>query len=345
MPKISYVVAIYNVADYLDQCIQSLIDQDEKDVEIILVNDGSTDNSLEICRRYEEKDDRIKVIDQENKGANSARNAGLDMAEGRWIHFIDGDDFVLKDVATSLDRYLDSNADVLFFAHSIYKSGSISDAPHYSRKFRISKAEFKEMVLSALNRIGKYKFNLNILDPVSLWNKLYSREFLVKNHLRLDERLPKLQDVTFNIDVFEKAERGLYIPSPGYVYRIVDSSVTHRYQETIIDKYKIINDWFGEFIERHRDDERVVKAYYERIATHMRTCTVLGLCNPLNPASYMKRRKAFMELRASEPYKTSVDKASVLAYRGYKEKILAFAVKYRMFLLCECLNKLYTLIK
>lgn len=94
MPKISIIVPVYNVEQYLRDCIDSILNQTFKDFELILVNDGSTDNSLEICKRYKDIDDRICIIDKKNGGLSSARNAGLDIAKGEYIGFVDSDDYI-----------------------------------------------------------------------------------------------------------------------------------------------------------------------------------------------------------------------------------------------------------
>lgn len=111
--KISIVVPIYNTSFFLNKCIESIVNQSYSKLEIILVNDGSTDNSLSICDSYASQDDRIIVISKENGGLSSARNAGLDVATGDFIGFVDSDDFVASDMYEQLlDAILASNADV-----------------------------------------------------------------------------------------------------------------------------------------------------------------------------------------------------------------------------------------
>ena len=129
---ISVIVPVYNSVKYLDKCIQSILNQTYKNFELLLVNDGSSDNSLEICNLYALKDDRVKVIDQSNGGVSSARNAGIDYAKGEWITFVDSDDWVHKDyllqrVALAEER----NADVVYCdAENVYeKSSSIFKMP------------------------------------------------------------------------------------------------------------------------------------------------------------------------------------------------------------------------
>ena len=94
MPKISVIVPIFNVEKYLKECLESIINQTFKDIEIICINDGSTDNSLDILNQYAEKDNRIKVITQSNQGLSAARNTGIKYANGEYISFIDSDDYI-----------------------------------------------------------------------------------------------------------------------------------------------------------------------------------------------------------------------------------------------------------
>ena len=94
MPEISIIVPVYNVEEYLPKCLDTILNQSFRDFEVILVNDGSKDNSGFICEKYAKKDSRIRIIHKENGGLSSARNAGLDIAKGRYIGFIDSDDFI-----------------------------------------------------------------------------------------------------------------------------------------------------------------------------------------------------------------------------------------------------------
>lgn len=121
-PLISVIVPIYNVEEYLPQCIESIIGQDYQNIEVFLVNDGSTDSSGKICDEYAKKDSRITVIHQENQKASKARNAGLDKSSGEYISFIDGDDTVEPNIYTQcIDFIKKNNLDVVVFNCNIYR--------------------------------------------------------------------------------------------------------------------------------------------------------------------------------------------------------------------------------
>lgn len=339
MIKVSFVVAIYNVEKYLGKCIESLIHQEMKEVEIILVNDGSKDGCLKICNDYAARDERIKVIDQENQGAGAARNSGISAAHGEWIFFVDGDDYVDPQAAVKLAKYMKPDLDVICFTNAVSDNGRIRNTRHSEQIIRFDREDFVELQLATLNRIGRYKYEMDVVEPACVWNKLYRRAFLQGNGLAFVTDMPRLEDIYFSLQVYDKAQKGIYVPIVGYYYRINNTSVTHRYQENVINEFEMINARFKQFAE-NKNNPRFMRAFAERVATHIRTCTVLYLCNARNPEGYRARKEKFMRLRMSEPYRSAVDCVSVLDYRGYKEKILALAVKWKCFWLCEVLCRL-----
>lgn len=343
-PKVSFIVAAYNVEQYLPECIESIQRQTYKDIEIILVNDGSTDKCLDICNEYASTDKRIKVISQENQGANTARNNGLEAAVGEWIYFVDGDDYVSDNICQELFEYMSSKNEIIIFSYSMVKLKGIKKMNHAEHEINLSEEDFTDLQLSALNRLGDYKYNYKVFDSVSIWNKLYNREFLLRNELRFVDKQPKLQDMTFNLQVYECASRGIYVNKNGYYYRINSGSVSNRYQQDIIQNFEVINQWLYNFCITHKD-KRFIKAYYERIATHARTCVVLYLCNKRNVKKYSERRKEFLQLCDREPYAAALKQVTISAYDGFQEKVLALALKWRLFCLCNSLSILKNMLK
>jgi len=123
MIKLSLIVPIYNIEDYLEKCLDSLIKIKEGKIEIILVNDGSTDGSLDLCLKYRKKDNRIKIINKKNGGLSDARNKGLKEANGEFIWFIDGDDYI-SDV-DSLFKYLNKDNDIIVFNYNEVRNNKV----------------------------------------------------------------------------------------------------------------------------------------------------------------------------------------------------------------------------
>ena len=137
MVKYSFIVPVYNTKKYLKKCLDSLIKQTFKDFEIIIVNDGSTDNSMEIIEKYKNKYSNIKVIEQQNQGLSLARNNGVKKTSGEYILFIDSDDYIEKDLLKQIDKNI-GNADVLRFQ-------IFSEDEEYKNKEEISERSFEEM--------------------------------------------------------------------------------------------------------------------------------------------------------------------------------------------------------
>ncbi len=347
-PLISCVVAIYNVEKYLAECVESLIGQKYENVEIILVNDGSTDRSIEICEKYAEKDDRIRVITQENQGANCARNAGVAVATGEWIYFVDGDDYVTEDIFVAIEKNLESDNQIIFFSHKILKNGKIREI-HYPLDEIVFKAsgdknDFYELRLAALNRFGDSCYNYKILDAVSIWNKCYRKDFLIQNKLEFIPRFPKCQDMAFNLMVYKVAEKGIFINHPGYVYRINADSVTNRYQADFIEKLDVMCKWFEEYIDTYKDDGRMLEAYRGRILTFLRTSIVLYFCNNHNLKSYKERKREFIVLLKEQQYALKV-KCAKLQGLPVQEKVLSWCIKNVFFEGCELLSLLHSMVR
>ncbi|MCD7921114.1 MAG: glycosyltransferase [Clostridiales bacterium] len=339
MTKISFVIPIYNNETYVAQCIESLCRQKEREIEILLVDDGSTDQSGEICRAYAEKDCRIRVFHQSNQGANTARNKGLAEAKGEWICFVDGDDYVEGNLCSVLLPYLRPEYDMIIYSY--YRIfGKVQKRVRSARKeIELGKRDFEDMQIAAMNCLGPYRFNASCLDAVSVWNKIYRKEFLEQHHLCFIPELRKLQDLTFNLKVYDFAEHGLYLNAALYNYRINASSVSNRYQPDIVEKFQQIHRFLIPFVEE-KQDSRLQEVLWERIATHMRTCTVLYFCNRKNRKPYAERKQDFFIFLEQEPFATARQKVHVTHFT-FKEMLLSRAVNRKCFFVCELLNRLY----
>ena len=190
MTKISVIIPVYNVEKYLRECLDSVVNQTLRDIEIICVNDGSTDNSLEILKEYEKQDSRIKIIDKKNEGAGAARNLGLKSATGDYVIFFDSDDYM--DITTLEKLYqniTDNNADI-----SICKSYSFSNK---NDKKKIDWALINKLVNNKTvfppQEVNKYIFQFCVGWP---WDKLYRKEFLLENKLQF-QILKHTEDTSF----------------------------------------------------------------------------------------------------------------------------------------------------
>lgn len=222
MVKVSVIVPVYNIESYIEQCIQSVLSQTMENFELILINDGSTDNSGDICARYAQCDDRIRYITTENCGAGAARNKGIESAKGEWICFVDGDDYIPQD---SLEQLLSAKIsplpDVIIGNYSEDVDGCII------RKEWQNTVSIEHEPMKWLVRAYLYS-NMGVV-PACAWAKLYRRTFLEAYAFRFSS-LKFGEDSTFNIEVFQKATRITCIDESVYVYRMRKNSITHSYQ-------------------------------------------------------------------------------------------------------------------
>ena len=205
---ITVVVPVYNMKDYLSKCIDSLLRQTYCDYEIIIVDDGSTDGSAQLCDREAEKSDRIRVVHKTNGGLPSARNCGMDNAKGEYVIFPDPDDWVEPDYLAHLSSVMDKNhADL-----SICGFFRFSDKGEWP--FRLPPSSVMD-VKTALHR-------LVLPSDFSgyAWNKLFSMKIIQNEGLRFDEELKSLQDLHFCFRYFQFCERIAFDPIPLYHYNI-----------------------------------------------------------------------------------------------------------------------------
>ncbi|MCI8294334.1 MAG: glycosyltransferase family 2 protein [Lachnospiraceae bacterium] len=189
---ISIIVPIYNVAPYLSQCIESLMEQTYKDIEMILVDDGSTDNSLAICEEYKKKDPRIRVIHQENKGVVSTRKEGLKAARGTYIGFVDGDDWIEPDMyACMYQKLTEQKVDVVMCGRYEDTGASRRMVFHGVGEGRYGKQGLTEEVYPKMI-IGGDLFTWGIFP--GLWDKLFCRHCLEYFQFAVDERITMGED-------------------------------------------------------------------------------------------------------------------------------------------------------
>ena len=214
MPKVSVIIPVYNVEKYLRECLGSVINQTFWDIEIICVNDGSTDNSLEILNEYAKNDERVIVINQQNLGAGVARNSGLKIAKGEYLAFLDGDDFYRPDYIEKMyNQAKKTNADI-----------TICSADYYdmqTKKYKYMRVSIFEPYLPA-----KEVFNYNDMPNYIFnfaqnwnWNKLFNHEFVKKNCISF-QNLYRTNDLYFTCCALSLAQRITTVKEPLVVYRV-----------------------------------------------------------------------------------------------------------------------------
>lgn len=208
MCKVSVLVPIYNVEKYLEQCLYSLAAQDLQDMEILCLNDGSTDNSSKIAHRFELIDKRFRVIDKENSGYGNTMNLGLSIASGEYIGIVESDDFIEPDMFSSLYNIAEKNqVDVVKSAFWTHNNGRDS----YEN---VITPQWYEKIIS-----DEDTFDIYVSSP-SIWSNLCKRSFLISNDIKfLDSPGASFQDIAWRVKIFSLAESMVFTPKAYYHYR------------------------------------------------------------------------------------------------------------------------------
>ncbi|MGN0030910.1 MAG: glycosyltransferase family 2 protein [Candidatus Gastranaerophilaceae bacterium] len=218
--KISVIIPVYNVAEYLTKCLDSVVNQTLKDIEIICVNDGSVDNSLEILKAYAQQDNRIVIIDKQNEGVAVARNDALDIAKGDYIMFLDSDDYLTLDACeTAYSKITSENADIGVFSHIEAENGICTEAP-------------KNKV------VCKYAQDENLTDyscfQIMSCDKIYKNSFLNNNNLRFPKGIKNAEDGVFSWYCLFNSPKYCFIEKPIYIYVVNrQNSATNEYENCI----------------------------------------------------------------------------------------------------------------
>lgn len=216
-PKISLIMPVYNAEKYLEKCLNSIINQTYTNIQIIIVNDGSTDKSFDLCKNYAEKDNRIVLINKENRGVSSARNEGLALAVGEYIGFIDADDYIEPDMIERLTiNAIDNNADVSMCGFLLERTDGTF------RNKVLARVIIRYSGVEAINNIlYRYEFHGFV------WNKLFSRE-IIKGDIpkSFDEDIHVYEDLLFCYECIIGSDCIVYDNKQYYHYIIHDNQTS-----------------------------------------------------------------------------------------------------------------------
>ncbi len=258
--KISIIVPIYNVEKYLNKCIDSIIEQTYKNIEIVLVDDCSKDNSGKIADEYAKKDDRIKVIHKPNGGLSDARNAGMKIATGEYLMFVDSDDYLFPtSCEVMIEKITKEDADYVIGNYiNCDENGDIWQTPVFNNeKYKTFKLDIRD-----------YKDSFFIMNS-SACNKIFKHDFIKKLDLKFKVGLPA-EDAMFTTYCFIKSNKVYYIPDIMYAYRqrnkgtSISTSCTAKYFNGISEAYKIIYNNF-----KDNNELGFYRFFYAKSMTYM----------------------------------------------------------------------------
>lgn len=229
---ISIIIPIYNADKYLDRCLESVINQTYKNIEIILINDGSTDNSINIINEYKQKDERILVINRENRGVLYTRLEGLKKAQGKYISYIDSDDWIEKNMIEILyNKIIKYDADVVKCEYAYNNSNIANGTLNVKEDKFIKKEEFEPLFYD------KFFIDMNVHN---LWDQMFKKELIVDCLSYINTDISMGDDLEINIQLFKNIRNILFIPDVLYHYRYNCDSISNNSKVVNIKK-KIVD--------------------------------------------------------------------------------------------------------
>ena len=310
--KISVVIPVYNVENYLRECIESVLNQTLKDFELIAVDDGSTDSSGSILDEYQQKDTRITVIHKQNGGVSAARNDALEKCTGEYIYIMDSDDYLELDALENMyEAAIASKADVVITDHCKFIDPEEQRQCHFFPKEFV--ATDRDIILQ-LQRMVLHKayspypteetYGVGIGAP---WTKLIKKKLIVENNLRFEPYVRGVfDDCLFTLNVFEHAEKVAYKNVITYHFRVLQSSLTHRYRTNQLEIYERIYEKIEEFGDVYNKGEEFQKAYYARVITYLWTSFNTYFFNEKYQGSKKQNYKEFMATIKSKRYHEAI---------------------------------------
>lgn len=332
-PLISIIVPVYKVPEqYLKKCIESTMAQTLKEIEILLVDDGSQDHCGEICDAYAKQDPRIRALHKKNGGLSSARNYGCKAATGKWIMFVDGDDWIEPDMCWTMYQVgTEKNVQLVMCGIMKDYGKSVEEYKFYLEDGKTYKGEECKWLQQQL-----LVYNGNIAVAYS---KLIRRSLLMDNNIFHDEVLRQgAEGLEFNLRFFEKLESAVFINKPFYHYIYNENSISASHSEANHELVIKCFEKIKQFIENSDNREMLLPWFDNRLLYVIITTAISGYFNPANTEPYAdKKRKyaAYLE----KPIVKDALRMKNTAGIGRQREVVLFFIKHRMFLMLDLMGK------
>lgn len=324
---VSIIIPIYNCAKYLKECLDSMVNQNYKNIEVILINDGSNDNSKEICEEYVNKFDFFKYFEYQNSGVSSARNNGINKANGKYIAFVDGDDYI---DSTYISRLV----------YAVKTSGKDVGIAKYKRIYNKNIEEVFECdkEIKIENKNEYLKNILNVQTAVGMCTgKIYRTSIIRDNNIKFDNNLKVGEDALFNANICEYSNGCIDINDDLYNYRLNNESLVRKYDLNYKNKYYDAMVAMEKFCgDSHLND------MYNYIMYHVLLICVNYCCNPKNNCKYKERINNIRNLVKEDLFGKAI-KNSNYDNLSLSRKITLFTLKHKLYwlttLICDFRQK------
>ncbi|MGA9519640.1 MAG: glycosyltransferase [Trichococcus sp.] len=316
-PRVSIIVPVYNAAPYLNQCVSSLTEQTLKEIEIILINDGSTDDSLAVCVGLAATDDRIRLIDKPNGGVSEARNDGLRAATGDYVGFVDPDDWVDTEMYERMLSVLTTAQADICMCNYVKESKEGTVPVLMKQTGAIEKAAILDEIVA--NVIAKPSFRSGETDIMgSVCRLLISRDLLEKENIWFDKEVAFMEDLLVCVEAFLKCERIAIDAGAYYHYRVHESSTVMAYKPHFHQRQKQAFAKLQELLVR----EGKTSALATRLANRYIIIALLSLANEAhkgNPAPFREKIRNIAKILADDELAATLGKIDLEAVESRKK--------------------------
>lgn len=333
-PRFSIVTPCYNVDKYLSDCVKSILCQKVSDWELLLIDDGSTDATPQLCDKYALQDPRIKVIHQKNAGVSAARNHGLNEAKGEWVVFIDSDDWFTEGAFNIYeDEINDGDSDLYIFNRYTCNDGKVLPINHLQPNRLIREGREKKFFL--IDMLFPYydkKKNGVVTGGIRGVNcKLYRRSLIEKHHIRFEDSVKIAEDAMFNFDVITHAHSVSMIDKMVGYYRISDGSVMHRYTADIdIINNETIMGFKKRLSDHIKEDNEFGIAYMGVVTECAFRAMKLKYLHPENNANFAMRSSEFTKWFNQNLVQEGLNPAYISYLPRGKREIMKYALDTKM---------------
>ncbi len=338
MEKVSIIIPAYNSEKYLKRCINSICNQTYKNIEIIIIDDGSTDDTFNICEEYAKRDDRIKFIHKKNEGVSVARNRGIKSANGKYIMFVDSDDWIENNAVEICIKYMeDYNAQIgqfnYYFSHNdkeIKRESFITDIILAGEK---EKNEIEcDILFPYFNKKVKYG------KIRGCWSKIFLTKFLIDNNIKFQENLSIQEDTVLFLQAINKVNTIIFFNEYLYHYFQNGESVTKKYDDNKLTKneatIKVINKLFEK--NKNKKLKKAIQLLYWEL---LLSAILTQIYNEKNISKYKDKKNLLKKVLKKQAYKNAM-KLNTIKFLNFKQKIIFLLLKLKCYYIVYILTKI-----
>lgn len=319
MELVSVIVPVYNSEHFLERCLDSILNQTYKNIEVLLINDGSTDSSGEICETFKNKDRRVRVIHQKNAGVSSSRNIGIDMSEGKYIQFVDSDDYIEPKMIEILTREIEKKVELAICGYKIENiddngNSTFTESKNYN-EYRINKDIF-------LKSFGLYfqDYYINYI-----WNKLYIASLIKNYNLYFDTQIDWGEDLIFNLEYLDICSKITITGNKLYNYvKYNEDSITSKFNKNLYCNQQSMYTKVRKFLKDNDSYSKINKDVVENRFTNMVIASINNLYHKNSTYNRTEIKKEISNIIRSNMVQKNI---KYFNGDGIQKKLIGYMIK------------------